>query len=35
MGILLTVGILYQVYEAIAQEQMWEMFPLLRRFIGE
>jgi len=35
MGILLTVGILYQVYQAIAQEQMWEMFPLLRRFIGE
>ncbi len=35
MGILLTVGILYQVYQAMAQEQMYEMFPLLRRFIGE
>ena len=35
MGILLTVGILYQVYQAMAQEQMSEMFPLLRRFIGE
>jgi preprotein translocase subunit SecY len=34
-GILLTVGILDQVYQALAQEQMWEMFPLLRRFIGE
>ena len=35
MGILLTVGILYQLYETIAREQMSEMFPLLRRFIGE
>jgi len=31
-GILLTVGILYRLYEEIAREQATEMFPALRRF---
>ena len=34
-GILLTVGIIYQYYETIAREQATELFPLLRRFMGE
>lgn len=34
-GILLTVGIIYQYYQTIATEQATELFPLLRRFMGE
>ena len=34
-GILLTVGIVYQYYQTIAKEQASELFPLLRRFVGE
>jgi len=34
-GILLTVGIIYQYYQTIAREQATELFPLLRRFMGE
>jgi len=34
-GILLTVGILYQYYQLIARERVSEMYPALRRFLGE
>jgi preprotein translocase subunit SecY len=34
MGILLTVGILHQLYESIAKEQLAEMYPIVRRLIG-
>jgi preprotein translocase SecY subunit len=34
-GILLTVGIVYQYYQTIAKEQASELYPLLRRFVGE
>ena len=34
-GILLTVGILYRMYEAIQKEQMAEMHPAMRRFMGK
>jgi preprotein translocase subunit SecY len=34
-GILLTVGIVYRMYEDLMKEQMSEMFPALRSFIGE
>ena len=34
-GILLTVGILYRLYEEIAKERVAEMYPALRRFFGE
>jgi preprotein translocase subunit SecY len=33
-GILLTVGILYRLYEEIQREQMSEMHPMFRRFMG-
>jgi preprotein translocase subunit SecY len=33
-GILLTVGIIYGLYEEIAREQVAEMFPAIRRFFG-
>jgi preprotein translocase subunit SecY len=33
-GVLLTVGILIQFYEAIGREQMMEMHPVLRQFFG-
>jgi len=33
-GILLTVGILYKIYEELASEQMFEMMPALKGFIG-
>lgn len=33
-GILLTVGILYRLYEEIQREQMSEMHPVFRRFMG-
>lgn len=34
-GVLLTVGIMIQMYEAIGREQMIEMHPVLRGFFGE
>jgi preprotein translocase SecY subunit len=34
MGILLTVGVLNQFYQIIAQEQLSEMYPLIGRFFG-
>ena len=34
-GILLTVGIMYSLYEEIARERVVEMFPAIRRFFGE
>ena len=34
MGALLAVGILYQLYQQMAQEQVMEMYPVLRRLIG-
>lgn len=34
-GVLLTVGIVYRLYEELAQEQMMDMHPMLRRFLGE
>jgi len=33
-GILLTVGIIYRMYEQLAKEQASELFPALRQFIG-
>jgi len=33
-GVLLTVGIMIHMYEAIAKEQMMEMHPVLRSFFG-
>jgi preprotein translocase subunit SecY len=33
-GILLTVMIVYQLYEQIAQQHMMDMHPMLRRFMG-
>ncbi len=34
-GVLLTVGIVYHLYEEIASEQLVEMHPAIRNFIGE
>jgi len=34
MGVLLTVGILYQYYQLLMQERVAEMYPALRRFFG-
>lgn len=34
-GILLTVGILYGLYEEITRERLTEMFPAMRRLFGE
>ena len=34
MGILLTVGIIYQYYQIIAQEQLASMNPALRGLLG-
>lgn len=34
-GVLLTVGIVYRLYEELAQEQMMDMHPMLRRFLGD
>jgi len=34
MGVLLSVGILYQYYQLLVQERVSEMYPALRRFIG-
>ena len=33
-GILLTVMIVYRLYEEIAQQHMMDMNPMMRRFIG-
>ncbi|MCK5559418.1 MAG: preprotein translocase subunit SecY [Thermoplasmata archaeon] len=35
VGVLLTVGILIQLYEAIGREQMMEMHPVIRQFFAE
>jgi len=35
MGVLLSVGILYQYYQLLMQERVAEMYPALRRFFGE
>lgn len=35
MGILLSVGILYQYYEILVQERATEMYPAFRRIFGE
>jgi preprotein translocase subunit SecY len=35
MGILLSVGIIYQYYEVLMQERAAEMYPALRRVFGE
>ncbi|MEE8358517.1 MAG: preprotein translocase subunit SecY [Candidatus Hydrothermarchaeales archaeon] len=35
MGVLLTVGIVYQLYEEMAKEQMMELHPMLRGVIGD
>jgi len=34
-GVLLTVGIVYKLYEEMAQEQLMDMHPMLRKFLGE
>ncbi len=34
MGILLSVGILYQYYQILMQERVAEMYPAIRRFFG-
>ena len=34
-GVLLTVGIVYKLYEEIAQEQLMNMHPMLRKFLGD
>ncbi|MEJ8543610.1 preprotein translocase subunit SecY [Methanothermobacter wolfeii] len=34
-GVLLTVGIVYRLYEEIAQEQLMDMHPVLRSFLGD
>ena len=34
-GVLLTVGVVYRLYEEIAKEQMMDMHPMLRKFLGE
>jgi preprotein translocase subunit SecY len=34
-GMLLAVSIIYQLYEKVASEQIMEMHPLIRRFLGE
>ena len=34
-GMLLCVSIIYQLYEKLASEQLMEMHPLIRKFLGE
>jgi preprotein translocase subunit SecY len=34
-GVLLTVGILYRLYEQMAREQIFEVHPVLRKVVGE
>jgi preprotein translocase subunit SecY len=33
-GVLLAVGIMIQLYEAMGKEQMMEMHPVMRQFFG-
>jgi preprotein translocase subunit SecY len=35
VGILLSVGIIYQYYELLMRERAAEMFPAFRRILGE
>jgi len=35
MGVLLSVGIIYQYYELLMQERAAEMYPAFRRLLGE
>jgi len=35
MGVLLSVGILYQYYQLLMQERIVEMYPAMRRFLGQ
>jgi preprotein translocase subunit SecY len=35
MGVLLSVGILYQYYQILVQERVAEMYPAFRRVLGE
>lgn len=35
MGVLLSVGILYQLYQLLMQERIVDMYPAMRRFLGE
>lgn len=35
MGVLLSVGILYQYYQLLMRERLTEMFPAVSRFLGE
>jgi preprotein translocase subunit SecY len=34
-GVLLTVGVVYRLYEEIAKEQLMDMHPMLRKFLGD
>lgn len=34
MGVLLSVGIIYQYYQQLMQERVSEMYPAFRRFLG-
>jgi preprotein translocase subunit SecY len=34
-GLLLTVSIVYSLYEEVASEQMMEMYPFMRGFFGK
>ncbi|MBE6494665.1 MAG: preprotein translocase subunit SecY [Methanosphaera stadtmanae] len=34
-GVLLTVGVVYRLYEEIAKEQLMDVHPMLRRFLGD
>jgi preprotein translocase subunit SecY len=34
MGVLLSVGIIYQYYQELMQERVAEMYPAFRRFLG-
>jgi len=35
MGVLLSVGILYQYYQLLMRERVAEMYPAIRRILGE
>lgn len=35
LGLLLTISILYKIYEEVAQEQMMEMHPMMREMFGK
>ncbi|WP_455645606.1 preprotein translocase subunit SecY [Methanosphaera sp.] len=34
-GVLLTVGVVYRLYEEIAKEQLMDVHPMMRRFLGD